>query len=157
MQPCTKTAQKSTLGGGKKFLLEDSECMCATGGKVTIIQHAQIDSAGSVMETFKNIAMMIPGAMLGNDKAPKVVESYWMDEAEKERIDEVRYGEAAQLFVRTENVDEGHSISIHMKEKNGQKIDGKVSSKPFTGTVKADGTAQLKPLHTEKNWNKTQE
>ena len=157
MQPCTKTAQKSTLGGGKKFLLEDSECMCATGGKVTIIQHAQIDSAGSVMETFKNIAMMIPGAMLGNDKAPKVVESYWMDEAGKERIDEVRYGEAAQLFVRTENVDEGHSISIHMKEKNGQKIDGKVSSKPFTGTVKADGTAQLKPLHTEKNWNKTQE
>ena len=80
LQPWTKTAQKSTLGSGKKFLFEDSECMCATGGKVTIIQHAQIDSAGSVMETFKNIAMMIPGAMLGNDKAPKVVETYWMDE-----------------------------------------------------------------------------
>lgn len=62
-------------------MFEDSECMCATGGKVTIIQHAQINSIGSVKEIFKNIAMMIPGAMSGNHKAPKVVESYWVDEA----------------------------------------------------------------------------
>lgn len=155
LQPWTKTAKKSTLGGSKKFLFDDSECMCATGGKVTVIQHAQINSAGSVKETFKNIAMMIPGAMMGNDKAPKVVESYWMDKAGKERIDKVKYGETAQLYVLTENVDAGQSITINVKEKNKKKIDEKLSSKPFSGIIKADGTAQLKPLETQQDWNKT--
>ena len=137
LQPWTKTAQKSTLGGGKKFLCEDSECMCATGGKVTVIQHAQIDSVGSVMETFKNIAMMIPGAMLGNDKAPKVVESYWMDEAGKERIDSSDYGEKAQLFVLTDNMDAGESLSVNIKDKEEQDFAQGEKKLKYTGTVQA--------------------
>ena len=65
LQKWTKTSEKATLGKTKKFLFEDSECMCATGGKVTVLQTMQINSMGSVMEEFKTIAMTIPGAMLG--------------------------------------------------------------------------------------------
>lgn len=61
----TKTSEKATLGKTKRFLFEDSECMCAIGGKVTVLQPMQINSMGSVMEEFKSIAMTIPGAMLG--------------------------------------------------------------------------------------------
>jgi len=73
LQKWTKTTKKSNLGGSKKWLFNDSECMCATGGKITITDTTQLNLAGSVKEEFKNIAMTIPGAMMGNDKAPKVV------------------------------------------------------------------------------------
>ena len=152
LQPWTKTAQKSTLGSGKKFLFEDSECMCATGGKVTIIQHAQIDSVGSVMETFKNIAMMIPGAMLGNDKAPKIVESYWMDESGQERIDSSDYGQNAQLYIMTENMDAGESITINLKDEKGQDFNKGEKQLKYSGIVQADGTAALNLLEIEENW-----
>jgi len=152
LQPWTKTAKKSTLGSSKKFLFDDSECMCATGGKVTVIQHAQINSAGSVKETFKNIAMMIPGAMMGNDKAPKVAESYWMDEAGKERIDSSDYGDKTQLFVLTENMDPGETVTVNVKDKDKQDFKEGEKKLKYTGTVKADGTASLKLVNIDENW-----
>lgn len=154
LQKWMKTSDKATLGKAKKFLYEDSECMCATGGKVTILQPMQINTAGSIMEEFKTIAMTIPGAMLSNDKAPKVVKSYWMDENGKEKIDEIIYGENATIFVQTQNVDPGESITVNVNEKEGQKIDGSKSTITFSGTVKEDGTAELEPLVTDKDWNK---
>ncbi|WP_041557646.1 hypothetical protein [Cellulophaga algicola] len=114
----------------------------------------QINTAGSVLEEFKNIAMTIPGAMLGNDKAPKVVESYWMDEHGQEKIQEIMYGEKASIFVLTEHMDPGESLSISVKEKDDLTIDGEQSVLKFSGTVKADGTAELKPLETIEEWNK---
>ncbi|WP_378175744.1 DUF4280 domain-containing protein [Aquimarina sp. SS2-1] len=153
LQKWTKTTKTATLGGSKKFLYEDSECMCATGGKVTIMQPMQINTAGSATEKFKEIAMTIPGAMMGNDKAPKVVESYWMDEAGKEKIDKISYGEKASIFVMTENMDPGKSLKVNVAEKEGKQIDGNQSQLTYTGTVKADGTAELKLLETEENWN----
>jgi len=156
LQPWTKTAKKSTLGGSKKFLFEDSECMCATGGKVTVMQHAQINSAGSVKETFKNIAMMIPGAMMGNDKAPKVVESYWMDEAGKERIDSLDYGEKAQLFVLTENMDAGETLTVNVKDKEKQDFNKGEKQLTYSGSVKADGTAAMKQVTIDENWIETE-
>ena len=76
LQKWSKTTKKSTLGGSKKWLFDDSECMCATGGKITITDPTQLNLAGNVKEEFKNIAMTIPGAMMGNDKSPKVVQTY---------------------------------------------------------------------------------
>ncbi|MFD2561098.1 DUF4280 domain-containing protein [Aquimarina rubra] len=154
LQKWTKTTKTATLGGSKKFLYEDSECMCATGGKVTIMQPMQINTAGSASEKFKEIAMTIPGAMMGNDKAPKVVESYWMDEAGKEKIDRINYGEKATIFVMTENMDPGKSLKVNVSEKEGKQIDGKKDQLVYSGTVKADGTAELKLLETEEDWNK---
>ncbi|WP_268224612.1 DUF4280 domain-containing protein [Sinomicrobium oceani] len=72
LQKWTKTSSKTTLGKHKKFLFNDSECMCSTGGKITIIDTLQIDSAGSVMEEFTQIARMLPGAMLGVSQSPEV-------------------------------------------------------------------------------------
>ncbi|PKV50754.1 uncharacterized protein DUF4280 [Aquimarina sp. MAR_2010_214] len=155
LQRWTKTTKTSTLGGSKKFLYEDSECMCATGGKVTIMQPMQINTAGSVQEQFKNIAMVIPGAMLGNDKAPKVIESYWMDEAGKKKVDEIKYGEKASIFVMTENMDPGKTVKITASEKNEKEIDGKKKKMIYSGTVQPDGTAKLELLETDKDWNKT--
>ncbi|MDO6819015.1 PAAR-like protein [Zobellia sp. 1_MG-2023] len=153
LQKWTKTTEKATLGKTKKFLFEDSECMCATGGMVTILQPMQINTAGSVMEEFKNIAMTIPGAMLGNDKSPKVLKSHWMNESGKEKIDSLAYGEKASIFVQTENLDPGENIKISVKEKEGQTIDGDRDTIVFSGTVKADGTADLKPFETAEDWN----
>ncbi|OED38527.1 hypothetical protein AB832_04535 [Flavobacteriaceae bacterium (ex Bugula neritina AB1)] len=154
LQKWTKTTKTSTLGGSKKFLYEDSECMCATGGKVTIMQHMQINTGGSATEKFKEIAMTIPGAMMGNDKAPKVVESYWMDEVGKEKIDRISYGEKASIFVMTENMDPGKSLKVKVSEKEDKKIDGKQNQLVYSGAVKADGTAELKLLETQEDWNK---
>ena len=154
LQKWTKTTKTSTLGGSKKFLYQDSECMCATGGKVTITEPMQINSAGSIIEKFKDIVMTIPGAMLGNDRAPKVVESYWMDEAVKEKINKIKYGKKASMFVRTENVDPGQSISIKVKDIADQNIDGQKKSLTYSGNVLEDGTAELSLLETQEDWNK---
>jgi hypothetical protein len=154
LQKWMKTTKKSTLGGSKKFLYKDSECMCATGGKVTIMQPMQINTAGSVQEQFKNIAMTIPGAMLGNDKAPKVVESYWMDENGKEKVDKINYGEKASIFAMTENMDAGKNLKLIIPEKEGKKIDGQQKQLIYSGSVKADGTAKLKLVETKEDWNK---
>lgn len=154
LQKWTKTSAKTTLGSSKKWLYEDSECMCATGGKVTITNPTQINSAGSAKEEFKEIAKMIPGAMMGNDKAPKIVQTYWMDENEEKRINKIEYGQKASIFVRTQNVDPGETIKVNVTEKDGNKIDGAKSTITFSGTVNDDGTAKLEPLNTEKDWNK---
>ena len=153
LQKWTKTTNTATLGGSKKFLYEDSECMCSTGGKVTIIEPMQIDSAGSIMEEFKNIAMTIPGAMLGNDRAPKVVESYWMDEDGKEKIDRINYGEKASIFVMTENMEVGEKVEVRVKAKNGQGIKQGKNELIYAGNVKADGRVALNLVCIDKPKN----
>jgi len=50
-------------------------------------------------------------------------------------------------------MDSGESIKVNVKEKDGQKIDGDQETMVFSGTVKADGTAELKPLETKEDWN----
>lgn len=155
LQPWTKTTESTKLGGNKKFLFEDSECMCSTGGKITVTQPMQINTAGAVSEQFKDIASIIPGAMLGNDKAPKVIETYWMDEAKKKKIDKIQYGEKAQIFVLTENISPGEVINVKVKEVDEKVIDGKESILNFSGTILADGTAKLDLLETQEDWNIT--
>ena len=80
LQKWTKTSAQAAIGSSQKFLFEDSECMCGTGGKVTVMQNLQIDIGGTGAAQFKQIAMAMPGAMMGNDKAPKVLETYWKTE-----------------------------------------------------------------------------
>lgn len=143
LQKWSKTTKTSTLGGSKKFLYEDSECMCSTGGKVTILQPMQINTAGSASEKFKEIAMIIPGAMMGNDKAPKVVETYWMDAEGKEKIDKKNFGEKASMYVLTENMDAGETVQVRVKEKDGQELLKGKSEMLYSGKVKADGTVTL--------------
>ncbi|MGY3793350.1 DUF4280 domain-containing protein [uncultured Aquimarina sp.] len=153
LQKWTKTTKTSTLGGSKKFLYEDSECMCGTGGKVTIMQPMQINTGGNASEKFKEIAMTIPGAMMGNDKAPKVVESYWMDAAGKEKIDRMNYGEKATMFVQTENMEVGENVEVRVKAKNGNEIKDGKSELLYSGKVKADGTVSLDLVSIDKPQN----
>ncbi|PID68919.1 MAG: hypothetical protein CR968_00450 [Flavobacteriia bacterium] len=113
LQPWTKTTEKTTLGGSKKFLYDDSECMCSTGGKVTVTQHTQINTAGSVQEQFKDIAMLIPGAMMGDDKAPKVID-YFITDKEGVRIEEAQLEDIVYLNIITENL-VGQSITVNLE------------------------------------------
>lgn len=156
LQKWTKTSKKTTLGGSKKFLFQDSECMCSTGGKITITDPLQIDSAGSVAEEFMEMARMIPGAVLGADHAPKVVESYWMDEEGKEKINDSDYGNRARFYVLTENFDPGEKLEIEMSDKEGQDIEERQKRIIYSGNVQPDGTAELKPIKMEENWEKTE-
>jgi len=117
----------------------------------------QINTAGSVMEEFKDIAMTIPGAMLSNDRAPKIVKSYWMDEYGEEKIDKIEYGQKASIFVLTEHMNPGESLKVTVKEKEGLNIDGEKTSLIFSGTVRGDGTAELKPLESKEDWNEEKE
>jgi len=143
---------KPTLGGSKKFLYEDSECMCGTGGKVTILEPMQVNTIGSASEKFKEIAMTIPGAMLGNDKAPKVVESYWMDAAGEEKIDESKYDGSASIFVLTENMNAGENITLEIKDKEDNDFDDGQKTLTYSGTIKADGVAMLERVDIKKEW-----
>ncbi len=152
LQKWMKTTKTSTLGGSKKFLYEDSECMCGTGGKVTILQHMQVNTMGSAIEKFKEIAMTIPGAMLGNDKAPKVLETYWMDKDGEKKINESKYDGSASIYVLTENFDAGESITIEVKDKEDNAFDAGQKTLTFSGTIKADGTAMLEKVKIKKEW-----
>ena len=43
--------------------------------------------------------------------------------------------------------------TLHRYKKEGQKIDGDQDTIVFSGTVKADGTADLKLFETAEDWN----
>ncbi len=152
LQKWIKTTKKATLGKSKKFLYDCSETLCATGGKITVVQHGQVNTAGSMKEEFKNIAMLIPGAMLGNDKAPKVIQSYWMDELGEQRIGKRYYKEKTALFVLTQDADPGESISIEVEDDEQQDIVKGQTIITFTGTVEVDGTAILEPFELKEEW-----
>ncbi len=152
LQKWTKTTKKGTLGGSKKFLYDCSETMCATGGKITVLKHGQVNTMGSMKEEFKEIAMMIPGAMLGNDKAPKIVNQYWMDENGEERINKEVYGNSAAMFVLTENVDAGKSITVKVKGKEEKEFAEGKKILTYTGSVLADGTASLELVPIKEEW-----
>lgn len=156
LQKWTKTSKKTTLGKNKKFLFHDSECMCSTGGKITITDPLQVDSAGSVAEEFIQIARMLPGAILGADHAPKVVESYWMDEEASRKIKNSEYGENACFFVRTENIDTGETLEIEMTDKERQDLDDGRQQIIYSGIVQADGTAELQSININKIWQQTE-
>ena len=153
LQKWTNTTKKATLGGTKKFLFDCSQTMCSTGGMVKIKDHTQINSMGSMMEEFKQIAMLIPGAMPGNTKVPKVVKSYWMDENGEKIVDQINYGVNASIFVMTQNMDAGKSVKVTVSDKDEKKIDGEKSKLVYTGTVLDDGTAKLELLETKEDWN----
>ena len=156
LQKWTKTTKKASLGKSKKFLYDCSETMCATGGKITVAQHGQINTAGSMKEEFKNIAMLIPGAMLGNDKVPKVVQSYWMDEDEQEEISDSDYAKKPKYFVMTQDMDTGEKITIEIEDQDN--LDFKEGEKMliYSGTVKADGSAILSSIEIKEEWLDTE-
>ncbi|MGB0881037.1 MAG: hypothetical protein ACPGTO_10760, partial [Polaribacter sp.] len=85
-------------------------------------------------------AFTIPGPMMGNDKAPKVVESYWMDEGGKEKIDTSDYGE---------------KVTVKVKDSKGKEFKKGEKELTYSGSVKSDGTVALKLVDIDTNWNKT--
>ncbi|MBC9795269.1 DUF4280 domain-containing protein [Sinomicrobium weinanense] len=157
LQKWTKTSEKTTLGGSKKFLFQDSECMCSTGGKITITDPLQVDSAGSVAEEFTELARMLPGAMLGADQAPKVVESYWMDEEGKERIKGSKYKENLKLYVLTSNVDPGTSVKLKVADDKQWDIEKGQKELIYKGTVMENGVAEMEMVTLKKEWKDTEE
>ncbi len=75
LQKWTKTSKKGAHGKNKSFIFHDSQTMCATGGVITVKDHLQVNSMGSMTEEFKEISRTIPGAM--PDKVTKIKKSYF--------------------------------------------------------------------------------
>ena len=155
LQKWMKTSQKGKLGS-KKFLFDCSQTMCSTGGMVTVKEPMQINSMGSMTEKFKDIALMIPGAMLGNTKIPRIIETYWMNEDETERIREADINKNAKIFVMTANMDAGKKVTINIKDKNDKELDSGKKVLTYSGTVKADGTVALEMIPIKEDWLKTE-
>lgn len=157
LQKWTKTSKNTTLGKNKKFLFQDSECMCSTGGKITITDPLQVDSAGSVAEEFIQIARMLPGAILGADHAPKVVESYWMDEEGKERVKSSKYQENLKLYVLTSDVDTGTTVKLTVTDSKDQDIEKGRKELTYEGIVSDNGVAEMEMVNLKKEWKETEE
>ncbi len=155
LQKWMKTSQKGKLGS-KKFLFDCSQTMCSTGGMVKVKEPMQINSMGGMTEKFKDIALMIPGAMLGNTKIPRIVETYWMNEDETKRIREADIKTNAKIFVRTANMDPGKKITIKVKDKDNKEIEKGKKEFTYSGTVKADGTVALEMVPIKEDWLKTE-
>jgi len=156
LQKWTKTTKKGTLGGSKKFLFDCSQTMCSTGGMVTVKDPMQLNLMGNMKEQFIDIAMLIPGAMLSNTKVPKIIQCYWMNEEQTERIRKSDFNKNAKIFVLTQHADLGESITIDIEEKNKKEIEGGKKKLTYTGTVLADGTAQLELVPIKEEWLKTE-
>jgi len=154
LQKWTKTSQKGKLGSSKKFLFDCSQTMCSTGGMIKVKEPMQLNLMGSMQEQFKELAMLIPGAMLGNTKTPKVTEQYWMNEETTERIANSAFNKNAKIFVMTENMDTGETLTIEIEDKEKNHFAKNQKMLKYTGNVKADGTAVL-ALKIEEDWKET--
>src|SRR5690606_25339861 len=95
-------------------------------------------------------------AILGADHAPKVVESYWMDEEASRKIKNSEYEENACFFVRTEHIDTGETLEIEMTDKERQDLDDGRQQIIYSGIVQADGTAELQSININKIWQQTE-
>ncbi|MFV0305970.1 MAG: hypothetical protein ACK5IC_10875, partial [Moheibacter sp.] len=73
------------------------------------------------------------------DKEPTVVDVFWMDTPLDKEMKNVCIGEKVRLMAQTRNHKEGDSVKIDIEEKNGDKIE----KATYTGTVNADGFAEL--------------
>jgi hypothetical protein len=77
-------------------------------------------------------------------KKKKILNAKWMCAEMEENINQVYVDDKVSLLVKTRNYAEGETITIIIDDKNG--YDAKEGEKEltFTGTVAADGSAELK-------------
>jgi hypothetical protein len=77
-------------------------------------------------------------------KKKKILNAKWMCAEMEEDIQKTHVGKKVSLLVKTRNYTEGETITIIIDDKNG--YDAKEGEKEitFTGTVAADGSAELK-------------
>ena len=87
------------------------------------------------------------------EKEPKIIEAYWMDEEMNERIDKITFSKKATLIVKTEDVDPGETVKLKIRRKDSEKLDGK-DYITYQGIVNEDGNAEMEPLELKESWLK---
>ncbi|WP_108804424.1 type VI secretion system tube protein TssD [Aquimarina sp. Aq107] len=87
------------------------------------------------------------------EKEPKIIEAYWMDEEMNERIDKITFSKKATLIVKTENVDPGETVKLKIRRKDSEKLEDK-DYITYQGVVNEDGNAEMEPLELKENWLK---
>lgn len=86
----------------------------------------------------------------------KVLDVYWKDEQGEKIIDVHKYGGITTLFAKTQNM-EGESISIVICDKDDKDLDSDIKEYSYSGTVGADGIAQLSQVEIKKEWEQTED
>ncbi|HEX8575072.1 MAG TPA: Rhs element Vgr protein, partial [Flavobacterium sp.] len=78
------------------------------------------------------------------DKEKQIISVKWMDNEMKERIESACFGDKVSLLVKTRNYEEGETITIKIKEKDGGDVKEGEKELTLTGKVNAEGFAELK-------------
>ena len=148
---CTKSPQSSSpcasvmqLGEWKDVgtlkvqdefpLLLKSTIKCNFGGSdIKITDCGQINEPSDIDATPKEAK-----------KEKQILDVKWMCADMKQEIKNAGVGDKVSLFVKTKNYEEGETVSVKVKEKEGQDIKTGEKEVTFEGTVAKDGTAELK-------------
>lgn len=148
---CTKSPQSSSpcagvmqLGKWKDVgtskvqdqfpLLLKSTIKCNFGGSdIKIIDCGQKNEPADIESTPKEAK-----------KEKKILNATWMCAEMEEGIKTATVGDAVSLLVKTRNYKEGESVTLIIDDKNGHDVKEKQKEVTNTGTVDADGRAELK-------------
>lgn len=78
------------------------------------------------------------------DKQKQIISVKWMDNEMKERIGSATFGDKVSLLVQTRNYEEGETVTIKIKEKDGGDVKEGEKELTLKGKVNAEGFAELK-------------
>lgn len=92
----------------------------------------------------------------GKEQDKKVLDVYWKDEQGEKIIDVHKYGGITTLFAKTQNM-EGESISMVISDKDENDLDSDFKEHTYSGTIGADGIAQLSQVEIKKDWEQTED
>ncbi|NRS90771.1 ribosomal protein L12E/L44/L45/RPP1/RPP2 [Flavobacterium sp. 7E] len=115
-------------------LLLKSTIKCNYGGvPIKITDCAQVNEPADIESTPKEAK-----------KEKKILNATWMCAAMEEEIKEATIGDKVTLLVKTRNYKEGETLSIIIDDINGYDVKEGEREMTLTGTVGADGSAELK-------------
>jgi len=78
------------------------------------------------------------------DKEKQIISAVCMDDKMEKVIKKTLAGRKISLLVQTRNYEEGETVTVKVKEKEGQDIQEGIKELTLTGTVNKDGFAELK-------------
>ena len=79
-----------------------------------------------------------------HDKEKQIINAVWMNDKMDEKIKSAAVGDKVSLLVQTRNFEEGETITIVVDEIDGKDVKNGEKEITLTGTVNAQGLAELK-------------
>jgi len=130
---------------GSQALLSTSKCSCVWAAAIEVADPGQntvredgpmnITITEPTLETQQALASGFQSSQ-STDVEPKVAEMYWSYGKDYKRLsDKARFYTDLNIHAKTENYNDGDSVSITLKRKDGQPLFGTTKTLDLTGTV----------------------